>query len=865
MHSHRSQDKAYFCTFTQSPGSFHFKHALRFALVILLAGCTSMSAEIEQAEQFGARGDWDSAVTVYRQLMKQAPTDAELMLRYDAARAQAADLHFVAGQRALQDRQIDDAILEYKLAMGYNPASREYHTSLTDALRLKEAREQIQAGHKLRQAGRYEEALAAYEHALTIDPNLTEGLEAIGKLTAQARASKGFGGSNQPITLRFQNVKLKEVFEILTKTSGLSVLFDKEVKDDPITMFIKDMPADDALNLILNTNGLVAHKIGSDTLLVIPNTKQKLAQYQDLMIRTFYLSNAKAKEAVNLIRTLFESKRVYVDEKINAIVMREEPAKIQLAERVLQTIDRKDPEVQLDVEVLEVDRTKSLKYGVNFAKNLAAGIFPDATKGSFSTAATLFTFEQLTNLGPGSYLFSIPGSILLDFFKNETDAKTLASPKLRVLNNKQASINVGDKQPILLSTTNVLPGQAATGAVPTTSTVTSIEFKDTGVKLTVEPVINLTNELALKLKIEVTRLGDQVTLQASPEIKQFRFGTRTAETVLMVRDDETIVIGGLIQDDVRKTRNTVPWLGDLPGIGKLFSTWTEDVVTTEVVLTITPHIVRSLTGPVPDNHAFWSGTETNYSTSPLFSPQAMPVSMPLAGKEDKAAAAAPQVSTPPASSHGPPMTALSPGGQTGQTPSAQSVIPPPRTPAPPGPQTGSAPIPPAAPPHGPQMGSTPATPPSAQAGLAAPPSVKPPGPTPAPPPSDVAALAKPQTTVPAAPPTLSLRPVELTGTVGAEVVSEVVMDGFPGGVTDSSITVGFNPSVLELARTLEGDLISAGMGGSGLTVAAGAVPGTVTLNFRQGASGAERGVIARLTFKAKAVGTSPITVQSASI
>src|SRR6185503_17460448 len=409
--------------------------------LVFLVGCTTMRTEVEQAEQLGARGDWDGAVTVYRQLMKQEPTDGELRLRYDAARTQAADAHFVAGQRALQDRQIDDAILEYKLAMGYNPGSREYHTALTDALRLKEAKEHIQSANKLRQAGRIEEALAAYEQAVTIDPNLTEGLEAIAKLTVQAHANRGFGGSNQPITLRFQNVKLKEVFEILTKTSGLSVMFDKEVKDDPITMFIKDMPADDALNLILNTNGLMAQKIGSDTLLIIPNTKQKLAQYQDLQIRTFYLSNAKAKEAVNLIRTLFESKRVYVDEKINAIVMREEPAKIQLAERVLQTIDRKDPEVQLDVEVLEVDRTKSLKYGVNFAKNAAAGIFPDASKGSFSTAATLFTFEQLTALGPGSYLFSIPGSILLDFFKNDTDAKTLASPKLRVLNNKQASIN----------------------------------------------------------------------------------------------------------------------------------------------------------------------------------------------------------------------------------------------------------------------------------------------------------------------------------------------------------------------------------------------------------------------------------------
>ena len=194
-------------------------------------------------------------------------------------------------------------------------------------------------------------------------------------------------------------------------------------------------------------------------------------------------------------------------------------------------------------------------------------------------------YEQLTGLGTGSYLFTIPGSILLDFFRNDTNAKTLAAPKLRVLNNKPASIQVGDKQPILLSTTNVLPGQAATGAVPTTSTVTSIEFKDTGVKLTVEPTIHLDDQLTLKLKVEVTRLGDQVTLQTSPLIQQFRFGTRTAETVLMLRDDETIVLGGLIQDDVKKSRQSVPILGDIPLIGQFFSTTQEDKITTEIVLT----------------------------------------------------------------------------------------------------------------------------------------------------------------------------------------------------------------------------------------------------------------------------------------
>ena len=791
-----------------------------YLLIATLQGCAT--TEIQIAEQLAVQGDWDGAVNAYREALKRSPTDQDIQQQLERAKGQAADMHFVAGQHNLEEHQIDDAILEYKMALGLNPAGREYHAALMDVLQLKEARDILQYAQKLRSAGRLEEALAAYERVVQIDPDLSEALEAIGQLTAQARSAKGFGGSNQPVTLRFQNVKLKEVFEILTKTSGISVVFDKEVKDDPITMFIKDMPTDEALNLILNTNGLVAQRIGTDMLLIIPNTKPKLAQYQDLMIRTFYLSNAKAKDAVNLIRTMFESKRVYVDEKINAIVMREEPAKLQLAERVLQSIDRKEPEVQLDVEILEVDRSKSLKYGVNFAKTAGAGVFPDASKGSINTAATRFTFQELTSIGTGSYLFTIPGSVLLDFFKNDTNARTLASPKLRVLNNKQASIQVGDKQPILLSTTNVLPGQAATGAIPTTSTVTSIEFKDVGVKLTVEPVINLTNELTLKLKVEVTRLGDQVTLQASPEIKQFRFGTRTAETVLMMGDDETIVLGGLIQDDVRKTRVTVPFLGDIPYIGYLFSTWTEDTISTEVVLTITPHIIRTLVGPVPEVQAFWSGTEANYSTSPLFTPQATPVSMRSGSESNK--------------------VGVGPALPSGSSRLGVPALATPRSPVDP-----NRPAPASTPTPQPSVGVPPAMP------------------GPVPDPSVVASVDKTRPEIAVRPVMLRIRPAELTSIIGAEVQCELMMAGIPGSV-DSSVTITYNPQVLELLRTLEGDLVTAGSGGSGLTVSAGSTPGSVSLNFRQGGDGGRnQGVIAKLVFAAKSAGLSPMTVQAASV
>jgi general secretion pathway protein D len=297
------------------------------------------------------------------------------------------------------------------------------------------------------------------------------------------------GGSAEPVTLRFQNTRLKQVFEILARTANIDILFDKDVRDDLVTIFTKDTPFDEALNLILSTNQLFSKRVGPDRLLIIPDTKQKRDQYEDLQIRTFYLSHSKAKDMANLLRTILETKRVYVNEPLNTVVVRDQPAKITLAQQIISANDRADSEVLFEVEVLEVDRTDSQNLGLQFAKSAGFGIFPPGAAPTepesvadliFNILPPTWTFRELTSIGQDSYLFTFPSSVLLNFFKQNSEAKTLASPKIRVLNNEKASINVGDKVPILLSTTNVLPGQAATGAVGTTSTVTSIEFKIRG-------------------------------------------------------------------------------------------------------------------------------------------------------------------------------------------------------------------------------------------------------------------------------------------------------------------------------------------------------------------------------------------------
>ncbi|MGE0471480.1 MAG: putative General secretion pathway protein D [Candidatus Nitrospira kreftii] len=588
--------------------------------LLLLTGCSLfISLEVKRGDQHLAGERWEAASLAYKEALKDDPFNSSLQGKYALSRERTAAMYAERGRTFIREQRADLALEEFKRSLTIEPSNAEYQAGFQEATRLKESRSQYREAERLAQLGRVQEALGSYARAVELDPKYQDPLEGITRLTEDQQALRRAEGSRQPVTLKFKNAGIKEILEGVAKAGGLTLVFDKDVRNDPISIAIQDTPFEEALRLILNSNSLFSRQISPTVTVISPDTKQKQEQYQDLMIRTFYLSTAKAKDMVILLKSMLDSKRMHANEQLNAIVIRDQPEKLELAEKIILANDRQEPEVLFDLEVLEVNRTKNQTYGLNYPKQAGAGLIASGFTGTLAAEAVQMTYRQLTNLGPDSYLFKLPTTVLLDFFKQQSDAKTLASPKIRVINNKKAEINIGDKQPILLSTTNVLPGQATTGAVPTTSTVTSIEFRDTGVKLTVEPSIRLGNELSLKMKVEVIRVGDQITLQASPLIQQFKFGNRSAETTLNMRDGETIVLGGLLQEEDRRTRVTMPWIGDLPLIGNLLSSFKTERVTTEVILTITPRIAQPALPPGSTNQAFWSGTEFNYSTNPVFS------------------------------------------------------------------------------------------------------------------------------------------------------------------------------------------------------------------------------------------------------
>ena len=644
---------------------------------VLLAGCFSYYVpDTTLADRLMQEGNWEAAMAAYQEALKDDPYNPAIQAKLNAAKGRVAAAYQERGRAALKERNLTHAIEAFKQALSLEPSNLEHQSALAQALRYNEAQDRLIVGQKMLKGGRLEDAAEAFERALELDPDLKAAQDGLVQLAEKQKSvSVPLSGSKQPITLKFQSARTKEVFEVLARAVGINVLFEKDMKDDPITIFVKDASFEEALNLMLTTQSLFIRRLTADTILVIPKTKAKLDQYQDLLIRTFYLSTAKAKDMVNLLRTMLETKRIFVNEDLNAIVMRDSADKVKLAERIILANDRKQSEVVFEIEVLEVDKTLSDKFGVNIAKQAGAAVLPQSTPppSSFpSGTTTLFTYQQLTSLNPTSYLFTLPTSVLLDFLRSEATTKTLANPRVRVVNNKQAKINIGDKVPILLSTTSVIPG--TTTGIPTQSTVTSIEFKDTGIKLTVEPIIHLNQDVTLKLQLEVTRLGDLVTLQSNPLIQQFKFGTRTAETSLSLKDGESVVLAGLIQPEERTTIQKVRGLGDIPVLGEIFKSTSRDVVTTDVILTIAPHIVRALELPPVDDQAFWSGTEEAYGLKQLF-PDAG------AGKSISGVAAVSPASATPGAQSPAPEAPAPPRSQIPRQPplGVLSILPPDRT------------------------------------------------------------------------------------------------------------------------------------------------------------------------------------------
>lgn len=492
--------------------------------------------------------------------------------------------------------ELDAADALYDRVLLINPASPRAAAGKLEVQAARRHQEWIKQAENLMESKRIDEAELKLRSVLVENnfnlrakallKQITQGKEVVGGLSPTLRTS-----FNKPVTLEFRETGLRTIFEIISRTGNVNFIFDKEVKPDlKATIFVRNIRIEDAIKILLSTNQLEQKMLSENTILIYPNTTSKLREYQELIVRSFYLANADVKQTSSMIKTIAKTTDIHVDEKLNLIIIRDTPEVIRLVEKLIAAQDMAEPEVMLELEVLEVSRNKLQELGIRYPEQVAV-----SAVGASGTPGTL-TADEWRSLNSGMIRVSVTNpTFILNLRKIDTNTNLLANPKIRVRNREIAKIHIGERVPVITTTSTANVGISD-----------SVSYLDVGLKLDIVPNIYLEDEVAMRVGLEVSNILETIITPSGTQT--YRLGTRNTETTLRLKNGETQILAGLIQDDERRAANKVPGLSSLPLIGRLFTNNNDNKTKTEIVLLITPRVLRNLVQPEMEFAEFTSGT-----------------------------------------------------------------------------------------------------------------------------------------------------------------------------------------------------------------------------------------------------------------
>jgi len=564
-----------------------------------------------------AAGRNDEGLSKLAEASRQDPGNQALRIALASRRASLVNQLVLSGEAARRDGRLSDSEKAYGQALAYDPNQVMARQGLDAVVAERRHRLVIEEAQTLLKQGTptaLAEAAGKLRTVLAEAPNHRDALSVKGRVEdAQGRLQKPetklAATYRKPITLEFRDAPLKSVFDLIAKVSGLNFFFDKDIRPDMrATILAKNTSIEDAVHLVLVTNQLEQKILNDNSVLIYPNTPQKLKDYQTLAVRTFFLANADVKAVSNTIKTILKTKDLVIDERLGLIIMRDTPEAIRMAERIVTLQDLSDPEVMLEVEVLEIKRSRLIELGVQWPATLS--LTPLQTAGSPLTLSALRHLSRST-------IGATVGNTTINANQQDQDVNTLANPRIRVRNKEKAKILIGDRVPIITTTST------STGFV-----AESVNYVEVGLKLEVEPNIYMDEEVAIKVNLEVSTLGAQTVSKAGTVT--YQIGTRGANTVLRLKNGETQILAGLISDEDRVSANKVPGVGALPIVGRLFGSQNNNKQRSEILLSITPRVMRSIRRPDLLAAEFDSGTESNVGADTL---RLSVVEPPVTGKD----------------------------------------------------------------------------------------------------------------------------------------------------------------------------------------------------------------------------------------
>ncbi|MDD2058231.1 secretin and TonB N-terminal domain-containing protein [Pseudomonas sp. GD03860] len=568
---------------------------LMLALCVALAGCGTTAAR-KDGQALINEGQYEAGIARLEEALKEDPRDTELNIALMQGRKQSVEELLAKADSDRSRHDFAGARMGYGRVLTLEPNNRRAQDAVRQIELMRNLGERVALGQAALRSGDLFGAERHMREVLQLDPQNEAGLalrkdiELVQSRTAQPNPQLQTK-LEKPVTLEFRDANLKTIFEVLSQVAGLNFIFDKDLRPDmKATIFVRDVRIEDAVSLLLEQNQLHQKVVNENTLLIYPDSPQKTKDYQELVMRTFYLTSIDSNTALNMVKTMLKTRDVFVDERLNTLTMRDTPDAVRMAEKLLQSQDQSNPEVVLEVEVMEVARSRILELGLQWPNTF--GILNN-------DGNPVSTIDQLRGINSERITFSPSPQAKIN--AQDNDINTLASPVIRVSNREQARIHIGQRVPIISAT-----------SVPSTQgpvITESVTYLDVGLKLEVTPVVHLNNEVAIKISLEVSNAKPlEPTRQGTIPVQ---VDTRNAQTSLRLHDGETQVLAGLVRNDEGASGNKIPGLGDIPGLGRLFGSNRNDKSQSELVLSITPRIVRNLPYQSPSDMEFPTGTETS--------------------------------------------------------------------------------------------------------------------------------------------------------------------------------------------------------------------------------------------------------------
>jgi general secretion pathway protein D len=541
---------------------FGLAKARRYIYLALLAatlsGCATSSA-IKAGQNAEQLQEYDRAIVEYTKVLRKQPENRAVRQALERAKLRSSLDHFSRGRRFHNGGRLDEAAVELQLASELNPGNKEIADELSTVR-------------------------TELRNKVAVARDGKTGLESLIDRTRNL-APAGYELPNDiklPDSLTFRDAPSRDVYTALARFANINVVFDPQFRDQPVTIDLRNTTLESALQS-LSTATRSFYRVSSQrTITVIPDTAAKRQEYEEEIVRTFPLSNADLKETVDLLRIVIDARRIAPVTATNTIAIKDTPQRVAAAGRLIAAIDKARPEVVIDVELLEVDRTRLKEYGLQLASPTTEGA-PTGINGVADINRENFTLRDLTHLSQSDVVLTNLPALFYRLLKQDVNTRALANPQLRTSEGMPAQAKFGERVPVPVTVFSPI-AQGGVNQQP----ITSFNYENIGVNIDITPRTHHDDEVSLALKIEVSSISG-TGFGGLPT-----FGNRYINSVIRLRDGETNLLAGLIRDDERNVLAGIPGLSDLPIVGKMFAHTRKETQETDIVLTLTPHIVRVL-------------------------------------------------------------------------------------------------------------------------------------------------------------------------------------------------------------------------------------------------------------------------------